>query len=56
MTTKLLKAEVNDTDHFSEYAKKLKKSLGIEAEKQNIVGALIWRLIGHSSPEKQQLH
>jgi putative DNA primase/helicase len=54
MATKQLKAEVNDAGHSWEYAKKLKKSLGIEAEKQNMVGPWMWRLTGNSSAEKRQ--
>lgn len=54
MATKLLKVEVNDAGHSWEYAKKLKKSLGIEAEKQSMVGPWMWCLTGHSSTEKRQ--
>ena len=54
MSTKLLKAEVNDAGHSWEYAKKLKKTLCIESEKKDMVGPWMWCLTGNSSIERRQ--
>lgn len=44
MATKALQAEVRDAGHSWDAAKRLKKSLGIEAKKLSMGGAWVWCL------------
>lgn len=44
MATKALQAEVRDAGHSWDAAKRLKKSLGIEAKKLSMGGAWVWQL------------
>lgn len=48
MTAKQLMAEVRDAGHSWDAAKRIKKSLGIEAEKEGMSGPWVWKLYGKS--------
>lgn len=49
MATRALQAEVRDAGHSWDAAKRLKKSLGIEAKKLSMGGAWIWCLSGNET-------
>jgi putative DNA primase/helicase len=54
MATKQLMAEVRDAGHSWDAAKRIKKSLGIESEKDGMAGPWIWRLYGPSDRREHE--